>query len=228
MLTNCQDCQYRNIYRHHFRDIGCAVNPGYWSMWKCLYPNFPDIAGDAIQDCQEFLHNQEITLGYPPKIVVTDILDEVKPLLQKFPATKIVVVGISQTQQRQALEDGAIAVCLEGSTNEQVGLAIRAALEDTLLVSPFRRILVLPFPHRQAKIPQIIASLGAKLINDWRHHDSVQATEIELVEQLSLFDADFESSVILELEKHFDSFRLRFVIEKLTSIDFRRWSLSNA
>ena len=199
MLSCCQSCQLCTQYRYR-----------------------KNASRDATENYKEVFQNQEIliTLDRPPRIAIVDNLDEIKPLLQNFPMTKPVAVGISQAQQQQALEEGAIAVCLEGSTKEQTELAIRAALHDFLLVSPTREIIVLPFSHRQAKIPQIIASLGAKLINDWRHHDSVQATEIELVEQLSLFDADFESSVILELEKHFDSFRLRFVIEKLTSIDF--------
>lgn len=200
MLSCCQSYQLCTQYRRHSENI----------------------ARDATEDYIECFQNQEdlITPNCSPKIAIVDNLDEIKPLLQNFPMTKPVAVGISQNQQQQALEEGAIAVCLEGSTNEQIDLAIRAALQDFLLVSPTREIIVLPFVHRQAKIPKIIASLGAKLINDWRHHDSVQATEIELVEQLSLFDAVFESNLILELEKHLDNFRLRFVIEKLTSINF--------
>ena len=54
MLSNCETCQFCSS-EPYSTNFGCAVNPGYWAMWKQLQ-SLPEGASGQLQieDCRDY------------------------------------------------------------------------------------------------------------------------------------------------------------------------------
>lgn len=51
MLSNCPTCRFHSSHQNHCTDIGCAVNPSYWALWKHLRFLRPDPETALLIDC---------------------------------------------------------------------------------------------------------------------------------------------------------------------------------
>ena len=149
-------------------------------------------------------------------VQVAQGIEEISRLLHQFPEVRILATGASNTdEQIKALKVGAIGACLEESTVEEIELAIRAVVCDSLLVTPFREILVLPFAHRRKKLAKITASLGAKLLKDWRMQGHSALLPVDkFVQNLNIGDESLAEKLIAELDKLVESKKIEFITSK--------------
>ena len=154
-------------------------------------------------------------------VQVAQGIEEISRLLHQFPEVRILATGASNTdEQIKALKVGAIGACLEESTVEEIELAIRAVVCDSLLVTPFREILVLPFAHRRKKLAKITASLGAKLLKDWRMQGHSALLPVDkFVQNLNIGDESLAEKLIAELDKLVESKKVEFITSSRNKAD---------
>ena len=62
MLSNCLTCRFHTSHQQRCTDIGCAVNPIYWALWKHLHslPLEPEGAS-LISYCGDYQLNAPIS-----------------------------------------------------------------------------------------------------------------------------------------------------------------------
>lgn len=62
MLSNCLTCRFHTSHQERCTDIGCAVNPIYWALWKHLHslPLEPESAS-LISYCGDYQLNAPIS-----------------------------------------------------------------------------------------------------------------------------------------------------------------------
>ena len=62
MLSNCSTCRFHTSHQHHCTDIGCAVNPSYWALWRHLHSLPPELEGASlINYCGDYQLNAPIS-----------------------------------------------------------------------------------------------------------------------------------------------------------------------
>ncbi len=62
MLSNCLTCRFHTSHQDHSTDIGCAVNPSYWALWKHLHSLPPEPEGASlINYCGDYQLNAHVS-----------------------------------------------------------------------------------------------------------------------------------------------------------------------
>lgn len=70
MLSNCPTCRFHTSHQHHCTDIGCAVNPSYWALWRQLHSLPPELEGASlINYCGDYQLNAPISTTFVEKLV---------------------------------------------------------------------------------------------------------------------------------------------------------------
>ena len=71
MLSNCPNCRFYSSHQYHYTDIGCAVNPSYWALWKHLHslPSEPE-AASLINCCDDYQLNTPISTSFTAEKLV--------------------------------------------------------------------------------------------------------------------------------------------------------------
>ena len=166
------------------------------------------------------LHRDNLPLG--TKLVqAAQGTEEISRLLLQFSEIKIIAVGAETVEEQiKALQSGAIGACIKESTSEEIELAIQAAIQDSFLVSPFKSVLVLPFAHRRKKLAKITASLGAKLLKDWRMQGHSALLPVDkFVQNLNIGDESLAKKLIAELDKLVESKKVEFITSSRNKAD---------
>jgi hypothetical protein len=140
MLTNCNTCQFCTRQHHHLSDVGCAVNPGYWTLWNLLQRQTEPTTLNTlpIDDCREFRELQELQ---PHMLTITLTLEQWKALIA---TNRVPLELIKQVKEQLNLStpntDEPIMHPVESSNIEAIGYdrANGSLLVDFLSGSRYR------------------------------------------------------------------------------------------